>query len=655
MSGHLSKLPALIRRFAHFNFLFSAHPIRHHTDIFVTKPASYTRECNMRINDFGRRGKVKAAKQLFDEMLQSHRDAASYASMITVYLKNNHLPKAEALFTSMPRTHRNIVAESAMIHGYVKAGRLPEARKLFDDMVDRNVFSWTSLISGYFAVGQVAEGRLLFEQMPMSVKNVVSWTTVVLGYAHNGLIDEARHVFDRMPDKNIVAWTAMLKSYVDNGRIDDAIRLFYQMPQRNLYAWNIMISACLKVSRVCLAIQLFDSLPHKNLISWTSMVSGLARNGMTKQAREYFDQMPVSKDIAAWNAMITAYVDQGDMPKASELFYSMPNKNIVAWNVMIDGYSRNGAQGEAFSLLILMLRSGFRPNETTITSVLTSCNSILEVGQAHALAFRLGFDFEHGISLTKTLLSAYSRIGDLNSARLAFQGLKAKDLVSWTAMILAYSHHGYGKHALHVFAAMLTSGAKPDEITFVGVLSACSHAGFVEKGQRLFDSMSHMYGLQPRAEHYSCLVDILGRAGQVEKAMSVVNKMPPSECDGAVLGALLAACRLHRDDKIANHIGKQLIELEPTDSGGYVLLANVYAAQEKWNEFARVRKMMKERKVKKVAGFSYVEVKGKNHVFFVGDRCHPQVEEMYEMLRVMLPPRTSGVDCIQGDPTIPLS
>ncbi|XVF28097.1 hypothetical protein REPUB_Repub14bG0165300 [Reevesia pubescens] len=588
-------------------------------------------ECNMRINELGRRGKVKEAKELFDEMPHGQKDPASYASMITVYLKNNSLPKAETMFHSMP--YRNIIAESAMIHGYVKAGRLPEARKLFDNMVDRNVFSWTSLISGYFTVGKVEEGRLLFEQMPVSVKNVVSWTTVVLGYARNGLINEARHVFDRIPDKNIVAWTAMLKSYVDNNRVDDAFRLFYQMPQRNLYSWNIMISACLKFNRVYEAIQLFDSMPQKSLISWTSMVSGLARNGMTKLARTYFDQIPVSKDLAAWNAMITAYIDQGDMAKASELFHLMPNKNIVAWNLMIDGYSRNGPQGKAFSHLIHMLRSGCRPNETTITSVLTSCDSILELRQAHALVFPLGF--EHDTSLTNTLLAAYSRTGDLNSAGLAFQHLKAKDLVSWNAMILAYSRHGYGKRALYVFARMLRSGAKPDEISFVGVLSACSHAGFVEKGQRLFDSMSHTYGLQPRAEHYSCLVDILGRAGQLDKAMSVVNKMPPCECDGAVLGALLAACRLYGDDKIANHIGKQLIELEPTDSGGYVLLANVYAAHEKWDEFARVRKMMKERKVKKLPGFSQVEVKGMYHVFFVGDRSHPQVEEIYEMLRVM--------------------
>lgn len=178
---HLSKFPLVAERLARLNFfLLSARQPTHHAKSFLTKPASssYTWECNVRINEFGHRGSVEEAKKLFDEMPHILKDAASYASMINVYLKNDDLPKAETLFHSLP--YRNIFAESAMIQGYVKARRLPEARRLFNDMVDRNAFSWTSLISGYFAIGQVEEGRLLFEQMPESLKNVVSWTTFVL-------------------------------------------------------------------------------------------------------------------------------------------------------------------------------------------------------------------------------------------------------------------------------------------------------------------------------------------------------------------------------------------------------------------------------------------------------------------------------------------
>ncbi|EEF41537.1 pentatricopeptide repeat-containing protein, putative [Ricinus communis] len=629
----LLNFPATFQSLRHLNRSFSSlktpNPSKITTRIPFPVFASDTYESNVKISNLGLRGKVKEARKVFDEM--PRRDAVSYASMITVYLKNKDLPQAEILFREIPE--RNVVADSAMISGYVRAGRLDKARQVFDQMVERNVFSWTSLVSGYFKIGNVDEAMRLFNQMPE--KNVVSWTTAVVGYAQNGFIDEARDIFNQMPEKNIIAWTAMVKSYVENDEIDEAFELFYQMPQRNLYSWNIMISGCINANRLNEAIQLFNSMPQRNEVSWTTLVTGLARNGMMELARKYFDHMP-TKDIAAWNAMITAYVDQGSMAEASNLFNLMPEKNIVSWNALIDGYARNGPESNSLRYLILMLRSNFKPNETTITSVLTACDSILELMQAHGLVIHLGF--EQDKVLANGLVTTYSRCGDVLSARFIFDQLEIKDIVSWTAMILAYSNHGCGPHALQVFARMLRSGAKPDGITFVGLLSACSHAGLVKKGQMLFDSMSCAYGVEPRAEHYSCLVDILGRAGEMNKAMKVVSEMPPHECDGAVLGALLGACRLHKDVGLANHIGEKLIEKEPTSSGSYVLLANAYAACGKWNEFAEVRKEMKERNVKKEPGFSQIEVKGKSHVFFVRDRSHPQLEEIYLFLDEKLLP-----------------
>lgn len=295
------------------------------------------------------------------------------------------------------------------------------------------------------------------------------------------------------------------------------------------------------------------------------MVTGLARNGMTKLACVYFNQMP-EKDITAWNAIIKAYADEGKMVEASDLFNLMPEKNAVSWNAMIDWYARNGPKGEALKALILMLRSAFNPNETTtITSILTSCESMMELIQVHALVIPLWF--EHNTSLANALVTMYSKSGDVHSARFIFDKLVDKDVVSWTALILAYSNHGHGHHALQFFARVLRSGVKPDEITFVGVSSACSHAGLVNTGLRLFHSMGSAYALEPKAEHYSCLVDILGRTGQVDKATSVVCKMPAHERDGTVLGALLGACRLHGDVGLASQIGEKLIELEPNNSG----------------------------------------------------------------------------------------
>ncbi|CAN4113181.1 unnamed protein product [Withania somnifera] len=585
--------------------------------------------CNKMIMNLGRKGNVEKARQLFDEMPQ--RDIVTYGSMITVYLKHNDLPKAERLYYSMPE--RNVVSDSAMVHAYAKTGRIDEARRIFDLMVDRNVYTWTSLISGYFWNDRVDEARKLLEDMPE--KNVVTWTTAILGYAQNGLINEARRIFDQVLEKNVVVWTAMITAYVENHQVDEGLELFDKMPERNLYSWNVMIQGCLNDNRVDKALELFKAMLWRNAVSWTTIVTGLARNGMIEMAREYFDQMP-NRDPAAWNAMITAYVDEGVVAKANELFDLMPNKNLVSWNVMIDGYAKSGLGGEALKHFILMFQSGLRPNQTTLTSVVTSCGRILELMQAHVLVLLLGFDQD--TSLNNALVTMYSRCGDINSSLITFENLKVKDVVSWTAIILAYANHGLGKQALQAFAQMLRSGNKPDEITFVGLLSACSHAGLVKKGQQVFESMSQAYGLKPRAEHYCCLVDILGRGKLVDEAIRMVQQMPPEERDGAVLGALLSACKLYGDVGVANQICNEIVEIEPGSSGAYVLMANAYAASGRWGDFAQIRKKMKEMKVKKVPGISEIEVNGKNHIFFVGDKSHPEKEEIYMLIKENLFP-----------------
>ncbi|KAK7412774.1 hypothetical protein VNO78_04390 [Psophocarpus tetragonolobus] len=584
---------------------------------------------NAEITILGRHGKLEEARKLFDEMPQ--RDTVSYNSMITVYLNNKDLLGSEAVFKAMPQ--KNIVAESAMIHGYAKVGRLKDARKVFDSMSQRNAFSWTSLISGYFTCGRIEEAVHFFNQMPE--RNVVSWTTVVLGFAHNGLIDHARRFFDLMPKKNIIAWTAMVKAYLDNGCYCEAYKLFHEMPERNVRSWNIMISGCLRANRVNDAIGLFESMPDRNDVSWTAMVSGLAQNKMIGIARKYFDLMPY-KDMAAWTAMITACVDEGLMDEARELFDLMPEKNDRSWNTIIDGYARNGGVGEALTFFVLMLRSCCRPNEITMTSVITSCDGMVELMQAHAMVIRLGL--ECNTWLTNALITLYSKSGDICSARLVFELLKSKDVVSWTAMIVAYSNHGHGHHALQVFARMLVSGIKPDEVTFVGLLSACSHVGLVSQGKRLFDSIKGTYNLNPKAEHYSCLIGILGRAGLMDEAMEVISTIPPSERDEAVLVALLGACRLHGDVAIANSIGEKLLGIESSSSGGYVLLANTYAAEGQWAEFAQVRKRMRDRNVKKIPGYSQIQINGKNRVFVVGERSHPQIEDINGLLQQNLQP-----------------
>ncbi|CAN6479605.1 unnamed protein product [Victoria cruziana] len=581
-------------------------------------------DCNAKIGALGRRGRVEEARKVFEGMPQ--KDVFSWTSMMTAYLKDGDLPKARRLFDEMPQ--RNVVACSAMIDGYAKSGRMIEARRIFDEMRERNVFSWTSLIGGYLRIGQMDEAWRMFLRTPD--KNVVTWTTMIVGCARNGRDDLSRKLFDEMPEKNIVARTAMISGYVMNGKTVDARLLFDKMPERNLYAWNTMISGYLCAKQVQDAWKLFDMMPRRNVISWTAMITGLLENGMVADARELFDRMP-ERDIAAWNAMLVAY--SNDATEAAKFFQLMPSKDIVSWNTMINIYSKNGNYEEAHGHLILMLHGNMRPNAATLTSVITAHASIVCTMQMHALALLLGFN--HETSLSNALVTMYSRSGDLAASSTVFGELGAKDLMSWTAMISSYSRHGDAKAALSKFSDMIQVGLKPDDITFVGVLSACAHSGFLHQGWTHFRSMKRTYGVEPKLEHYACMVDLLGRYGLIDEAEKLINEMP-FKPDNAIWGALLAACKQHGNDEAASRACQEWNLLEASGSGSYVLLANTYASVGKWDEVAAVRKRMKDRGMKKEAGYSEIEVMNKIHTFFVGDRIHPSVEVVYGVLDLLI-------------------
>ncbi|KAL6909573.1 hypothetical protein ACP4OV_001854 [Aristida adscensionis] len=565
------------------------------------------------------------------------RDAASYAAAVGHLLRRRELPRAEALFRAAPAAARGPRLDTAMLDGYLKAGRVDRARELFDGMPAKNVFAWTCMVSGYCRAGRVDEARQLFDAMP--APNVVSWTAMVQGYACNGMLREAREMFDRMPERNVVAWTVMVKAYVDGGQIQEAWELFNRMPARNAYSWNAMVSGFLSAGKVDEAVQLFQRMPHRNVVSWTTMVTGLANNGFACRAREFFDRMP-EKDTAAWNAMITAYANNGQLNEAKRLFESMRVKDLVTWNTIIEAYAKSERKDEALNIFLLMRGSGFIPNSSTLISILVISESTMEVRQIHGLVITLGLLSE--TSLGNALLTMYSRSGDLLSSWLAFKTLEDKDAITWTSILQAFANHGCVFHALQGFAQMLRRGYNPSSTTFTAVLSACRHAGLVKKGRKIFKSIQHVYGVEPTIEHYSCLADLLGRAGYVREAKELVDSMPSSMQDEAIVGTLLGACMMHNDVEVAREVGEDLVRFDPSGSGGYTLLANVFASHGMWDETANVWKIMKGSKVNKTPGYSQIEVNMKNHVFYSRDQKHPQFTEIYQMLGDTLVPQMKG-------------
>jgi pentatricopeptide repeat protein len=330
--------------------------------------------------------------------------------------------------------------------------------------------------------------------------------------------------------------------------------------------------------------------------------------------------------------MVAGYAQNGKLEVARDLFDIMPERNLGSWNSMIAGYAQNGHWEESLELFFEMQKANVKADPATFASILSACASLeaLEQGKCvHGYTIESGFVSD--VSVGNALTTMYAKCGCIEDAKSVFDNISKKNSVSCNAMIAAYAQHGYGNEALQLFEQMKQTGMKPNHITFVGILSACSHAGLVEEGCYYFDSMSRDYCIAPGADHYACMVDLLGRAGRLDEADKLINEMP-FDPDAAVLWALLGACRIHKNVKLGERVAERLFELEPLNSSTYVLLSNIYAVEGRWDDVGKVRKIMKAKGVIKKAGCSWIKIKHKVHVFHEGERMHPQMEKIYSAL-----------------------
>ncbi|OVA20906.1 Pentatricopeptide repeat [Macleaya cordata] len=518
---------------------------------------------------------------------------------------------------------------NVQIGSLVRAGKIEAARHLFDKMPKRDVVSWNAIVTGYWQNGFLQESKKLFELMP--VKNVVSWNSMIAGCVENARIEEACEYFHKMSKRNTASWNAMISGFVKYDRIDEASKLFEEMPQRNVISYTAMIDGFAQNGEVERARALFDQIPRKNSVTWTVMISGYVENGKFDEARALFDLMP-EKSVVAITAMITGYCKEGKMENARSLFEGIQYKDLVSWNAMIAGYAQNGNGEEALTLHLRMLEMGMKPDHSTLISVLTACSSLAslkEGKQTHVLVTKKGF--ETNISVCNTLITMYSKCGSIRDSEVVFGELESPDLVSWNTIIAGYAQHGHYEKALSSFYEMGLNGLKPDGVTFLSVLSACGHAGKVMESMDWLGLMVSDYGVSPRAEHYSCLVDILSRAGKLEKAYEIIQEMP-FEADAGVWGAILAACRVHLNVELGELAAKELVKLEPQNSGAYIMLSNIYAAAGMWREVTSVRWLMKEQGIKKQPGYSWTEIGNKVHFFLGGDISHPEIDEIHSEL-----------------------
>ncbi|KAK9993211.1 hypothetical protein SO802_022914 [Lithocarpus litseifolius] len=477
---------------------------------------------------------------------------------------------------------------------------------------------------------------------------------------NNRDIHYARKVFDQMRQPNCFSWNTIIRALAesnDDGKPLAALLFFFQMVcdasvEPNQFTFPSVLKACAQSSRLKEGMQVHGLVVKYGLDSDEFVVSNLVRMyvmcGVMKDAHLLFIRNLIEFDegdevvrnhkkkeegnVVLWNVMVDGYVRLGEFGAARELFDSMPQRTAVSWNVLISGYAQNGLFKEAIEMFREMQMGDVCPNYVTLVSVLPAISRFgaLELGKwVHLYAEKNGIEIDD--VLGSALVDMYSKCGSIEKALQVFERLPRKNAITWSTIIGGLAMHGRANDALDYFSMMERSGVTPSDVTYIGVLSACSHAGLVDKGRSFFSHMVKAVGFEPRIEHYGCMVDLLGRAGHLEEAEELILNMPIKP-DDVIWKALLGACKIHGNIEMGRRVAEVLMDMVPHDSGSYVALSNMYASSGNWEAVADVRLMMKEMDIRKDPGCSWIELDGEIHEFLVDDDSHSRAKEIHSML-----------------------
>eukprot|EP01018_Ginkgo_biloba_P024552 Gb_02603 [translate_table: standard] len=633
------------------------------------------------------KGRLKETLEILRVMHQQGVpvDSTTYSSLLQVCINSKSLKNGKRVHALMIKISLKpeIFIWNRLVDMYAKCGSLVDARQMFNKMLIRNMFSWNTIIAGYAKCGNMEDAQKLFETMPE--RNEVSWNSMIAGYSQHGNAEEALKLFWEMQRKGVkvnnFAYASIGRACASLTALEQGKKTYADIVKTGLYSDVYLGSALVDMYAKCGSIKdarlVFDEMPERNVVSWNGMIAGYDQNGDSDEAlkllhkmrmedlrpdqftfativsacanlsaleqgkqrmlAKVFDKM-LARDVVSWTAIIAGYAKCASIKEAHHLFDDMPERNVVSWNAIIARYAQNGHSEDTLKLFRQMKQENVLPTHYTFGNVLSVCAGLatLELGkQVHVHIIKAGFQFKSGtdsdVFVGNSLVDMYAKCGSVDNACQAFNSILERDGVSWNAMIVGYAQNGHGKEALELFQQMLQAGMMPDHITFIGVLSACSHPGLVDEGRHYFDSMTRDHCITPLSDHYACMIDLLGRAGYLDEAEDFINNMP-FKPDAIMWGALLGACRIHGDLELGKWAAELIFELDPQNSGPYVLLSNIYAEAGMWGDADKVRKMMKDRGVQKKPGCSWIEVNSRLHVFTVEDTSHPQAEEIYASL-----------------------
>ncbi|KAK8264411.1 hypothetical protein V6Z12_D12G106600 [Gossypium hirsutum] len=595
---------------------------------------------NNLMNFYSRTGCFSDAQLLFDEM--PVKTIFTWNTLLSAYSRQAKMSEATEIFRKIP--NRDSVSWSTIIMGYNQLGRFESALKVFDKMIKERViptqYTITSVLASCAAIKALDIGREVHSfVVKFGLSGHVSVVNSLLNmYAKSGDPMMTRVIFDRMEYRNTSSWNVMISLHMQHGRVDLARGQFERMSERDIVTWNSMIAACTNLEMLKLGKQIHARIASTNFDTYgpvgNALISMYAKLGGVQIAQKIVEQSGISRlDVIAFTSLLDGYLKLGDLKPARQIFDSLKDRDVVAWTAMIVGYLQNGLNTDAVELFRLMVRDGPKPNNFTLAAMLSVSSSLTSLNhgkEIHASAIRTGQ--ASLVSVNNALITMYARVGSINCARKVFNQIHwFRDVVSWTSMIMALAQHGLGEEALEHFEKLLAAGIKPDHITYIGVLSACTHVGLVEQGRRYYNMMKDFHKIEPTLSHYALMVDLLGRAGLTQEAYDFIEKMP-IEPDAVTWGSLLSSCKVYKNVELGKVAAERLLLIDPDNSGAYSALANLYSVCGKWDDAAKIRKLMKDGGVKKEQGISWVQIKNKFHVFGAEDGLHPQKDEIYKMM-----------------------
>ncbi|KAL0847930.1 hypothetical protein Bca101_021177 [Brassica carinata] len=629
---------------------------------------------------YGKCGSLRDAREVFDSM--PRRNLVSYTSVISGYSRNGQEGEAIKLYIEMLRA--GLVPDQFSFGSIIKAcasgGDAVLGKQLHCQVIklepSSSLFAQNALIAMYVSFAQISDARRVFCGIP--VKDVISWGSIIAGFSQLGYEFEALgHLKDMLsygvfqpneyifgsslkacssllrPDygsqihglciksafsEDPFAGCSLCDMYARCGFLSSARRVFHQIERPDTASWNVIIAGLANNGYADQAVSLFSRMRSSgyapDATSLRSLLCGQTGLCQGMQIHAFIVKYGLVTDLSVCNSLLTMYsCCCSDLNSCFRMFEEFRNKaDSVSWNAILTACLRHEQPAEVLRLFKMMLVSECETDHITMGNLLRACVEIssLKLGsQVHCYNFKTGLVLEQFI--TNGLIDMYAKCGSLEQARKIFDSMDNKDVVSWSALIVGYAQSGFGEDALALFKAMKSSGTEPNHVTFVGVLTACSHVGLVEEGLKLYANMQSEHGIAPTKEHCSCVVDLLSRAGHLDEAERFIDEME-LEPDVVVWKTLLSACKTQRNVELARKAAENILKIDPSNSTAHVLLCGIHASSGNWEDAALLRSSMKRHDVKKVPGQSWIEVKDERHIFFAEDVLHPERDGIYTVL-----------------------